>query len=134
LEVGGVLAGYWKDDVAVVTDLIGPGPNATHGRSNFIPDHQFHESEIASLYMASGGTTVYLGDWHSHPLGFASLSTRDERTLRAIGSAPEARCSRPLMLLVAGSNDAWTIRVFTLGPARRFFPREVVPAELKTFY
>lgn len=133
LEVGGVIAGYWNNDEAVITSCIGPGDNAQHGAGAFLPDHAFHQHEIARLYAASGGAEVYLGDWHTHPSGVPRLSSVDKRTLRAIGDAPEAQCSTPLMVLLAGSQRSWTTRVFTLVPPRAFRARKVVPAELRVF-
>lgn len=133
LEVGGVLAGYWNNDAAVITHFVGPGKNAKHEAWTFVPDHAFHEQEIARLYAASQGTTIYLGDWHTHPSGVARLSPLDKRTLRAIADAPEARCPQPLMVLLAGSGAAWSTQVFTLGCDRRFFAPKVVRAELKVF-
>lgn len=133
LEVGGVLAGYRRDEAAVITDWVGPGKNAEHYHFNFTPDHDFHTAEIERLFAASGGTTVYLGDWHTHPSGAVRLSPLDKRTLRSIADAPEAQCSRPLMLLLAGDGESWSSRVFTLGAERRFLPRKVVAVELKVF-
>lgn len=133
LEVGGVLAGYWNGDSAVITHHIGPGENARHHAWTFAPDYAFHEREIARLYAATQGTTVYLGDWHTHPSGAARLSPLDKRTLRSIAEATEARCSRPLMMLLASSGEVWSTQVFTLGPERRFLPRKIIPVEMRAF-
>ena len=133
LEVGGVLAGYWDGAEAVITDWVGPGENANHQRFNYTPDYDFHTKEIERLYAASEGTTIYLGDWHTHPSGASRLSPVDKRTLQMIADAPDAQCPRPLMLLLAGRSEDWSIQVFTLGPERRFFSRKIVQVELRTF-
>lgn len=133
LEVGGVLAGYWNSDAAVITNCVGPGEDAKHQAGTFFPDHAFHEREIARIYAESQGASVYLGDWHTHPSGAARLSWLDKRTLRAIANAPEAQCPRPLMVLLAGHGEAWSTHVFTLGPERRLLSRKIVPAELRFF-
>lgn len=133
LEVGGVLAGYWNDQAAVVTDFVGPGEDAQHDRYTFVPDDEYHATEIARLYSASNGATIYLGDWHTHPSGLARLSPLDKGTLRRIANAPEARCPNPLMVLLAGSGMTWRTQVFTLGATRSFLPRKIVPVELKIF-
>jgi integrative and conjugative element protein (TIGR02256 family) len=68
LETGGVFMGYWADDrTAVVTQAIGPGPNAYHHRHRFAPDQEWQTTEIAEYYRASGRRETYLGDWHTHP-------------------------------------------------------------------
>jgi|LNAP01.1.fsa_nt_gb integrative and conjugative element protein (TIGR02256 family) len=133
LEVGGVLAGYWNDRAAIVTAFVGPGEDAQHQRYTFVPDDEYHAAEIAGLYRASDGATIYLGDWHTHPSGPARLSPLDKRTLRHIANAPEARCPNPLMVLLAGSGERWGTQVFTLGATRSFLPRSIVPVELRIF-
>lgn len=98
-ETGGVMLGYAgeRDDV-VVTTVIGPGPRAFHARSRFIPDHAYHDAEVARLYEASGRRWTYLGDWHTHPDAAAYLSPTDAETLERIAGARMARVSFPVML------------------------------------
>jgi integrative and conjugative element protein (TIGR02256 family) len=104
LETGGVLVGYrgGNGDV-LVTDVVGPGPDAIHRETAFTPDHAFHEREVARLYGESGRTEVYLGDWHTHPLAGAYLSCRDKRTLRRIARARQARVPKPFMVVMGMS-------------------------------
>jgi integrative and conjugative element protein (TIGR02256 family) len=114
LETGGILVGYRGGDSGnVITDVIGPGLNAKHGRTWFLPDHRFHDKEVARLYEQSGRHHVYLGDWHSHPNGPISLSWKDTRTLRRIATDRHARLREPVMLIVAGSlNQGWALACF----------------------
>jgi integrative and conjugative element protein (TIGR02256 family) len=68
LETGGLLLG-WTDDAtgdAVVAAIVGPGPAAKHGRTSFLPDHDWQRAELARRYAGSGRVHVYLGDWHTH--------------------------------------------------------------------
>jgi integrative and conjugative element protein (TIGR02256 family) len=103
LETGGNLLGYHATDAGavVVTHAVGPGPHAVHERTRFVPDQDYHVSEIARLYAASGRQLQYLGDWHCHPGGAAELSRTDQGTLKRIAAAPAARASRPLMCVLA---------------------------------
>ena len=113
-ETGGVLLGYEPDgsDV-VVTAVTGPGPNALHARSAFVPDDLYHARVIAGVYESSGRRVTYLGDWHSHPGGAAVPSRKDKRTLRAMARFRGGRTPNPVMLLAAGSPDAgWGIRAW----------------------
>lgn len=100
-ETGGILLGYWADDVPVITRAVGPGPEALHGRYGFMPDHKYQEKEIARLYEASDRTIEYLGDWHTHPGAAADLSPKDEATLKTIAAHRPARVARPLMLILS---------------------------------
>ncbi len=112
-ETGGVLLGYWVQlgTEVVLTDSIGPGPRAVHGPKDFLPDHEYHEVEIARKYKASGRRTTYLGDWHSHAGGTTSLSRKDEKTLANIARERAARAPTPLMAVIAG-DDPWTVAVW----------------------
>ncbi len=115
VETGGVLMGYTSDDhdTIVITDLIGPGTNATHRRTSFSPDLDFQERAIARIYRSSNRKTTYLGDWHSHPGGGHRLSGIDRRTLRRIRDHADARISEPLMI-VAHARAPWDLTVWRL--------------------
>lgn len=104
LETGGVLMGYTdaSGEQIVVRACTGPGPRAVHGGSSFVPDHEFHESEVARTYAESGRVWSYLGDWHSHPDGRLFLSRDDRKTIGRIACAVDARVPRPIMTVLAG--------------------------------
>ena len=119
LETGGVLMGYWVEPrrEVVVTDVIGPGPNATHASTGFLPDAKYQEGEIDRIYLDSGRLITYLGDWHTHPLGSCSLSFKDKRTLHHIANFGDARCHEPLMAVLGGGKDGeWLVRIWKYAP------------------
>ena len=107
LETGGILLGYFRQpgNVPVILQATGPGPQAIHMRYYYRPDHEFDESQIATLYKKSNRQTTYLGDWHTHPLPIANLSYRDKRTLRRIAKCKSARVDAPLMLILSYDNQ-----------------------------
>lgn len=112
-EAGGVLMGYWYDESeVVVTDFIDGGPDAEHLTSGFTPDATYQNRRIAEMYEESGRLHTYLGDWHTHPAGGASLSCIDRETARKIARSRDARCHRPLMMLLTDQRQwhaaAWT--------------------------
>lgn len=87
----------------VVDQVIGPGPNARHERYRFEPDIHWQHAQIADHYYATGGTSTYLGGWHSHPEAtHGRLSSIDRKALRTIISEPEAQCPKPLMVIFLG--------------------------------
>lgn len=115
-ETGGILVGYslkkrGQPRDFVVTQVIGPGPNAVHNPAGFIPDAAWQCSELAYAYAESGQTLAYLGDWHTHPGGSPRPSSQDVLTLGTIARSEEARCPNPVMLIVGGTSssprDAW---------------------------
>lgn len=108
LETGGVLLGYWNEHEVVVTSASGPGPNAQHRRMRFKPDHDFQQSWIDRHYRRSKGIETYLGDWHTHPdARIATPSWMDRATVRRVARSEYARAPRPLMMILAGSPEAW---------------------------
>ena len=113
-EVGGLVAGYLNDEAAVITDMVGPGPLAKHRRDTFLPDHAYQTKYMHSLFRASEGRTVYLGDWHTHPEGPSVLSPLDKKTMRVIANSPEADCANPLMILLSPDGADWELRAFRL--------------------
>lgn len=111
-ETGGVLLGYWSShDELVITNLIGPGINALHGRHSFSPDAKWQEAEIAKIYKKSGRLITYLGDWHSHPEGAPSLSIRDLVTMFRVAVHKPARAPRPIMGILY-NNPKWELVVW----------------------
>lgn len=111
-ETGGLLVGYWiSKKKIVVTRAIGAGPRAKRGRTWFIPDTRYQRRELARIYEESGRKETYLGDWHSHPNGPPKPSFQDKRTARQIANYVEARCPRPMMLIIGYDGN-----VLDLGP------------------
>lgn len=131
-ETGGVLVGWHLGGPAeiVVARAIGPGPNAVHERTRFIPDGAWTDEQVGRVYEASGRLVTYVGDWHSHPGGSPSLSGTDVETLRRISRLPEARCPHPVMVVVAGRAGEWTTKAHVLRPTRRIL-RWVSTVELE---
>ncbi len=114
-ETGGSLMGYFsRKKTVVVTDLVGPGPKAQHNRYSFIPDYKFQEKQIAQIYDESNRFHTYLGDWHTHPGGSATLSGTDARALENIADYPKARAPLPIMVLLAGGPDPWNTKAWQL--------------------
>lgn len=109
METGGTFMGWWVDhSTAVVTAVVGPGPDAHHSRHHFEPDQIWQLAQIAKHYEASDRRETYLGDWHSHPDAMSgSLSWTDRCVLRRIIGTRAARCSEPLMAVLWGAPDTW---------------------------
>ena len=117
-ETGGVLMGYFGRDGTelVITDVIGPGPNAIHTLTSFAPDLSFQHREIAKRYFASNRLHTYVADWHTHPNGPLSLSRKDKQSLLKVARCREARLDLPTMLLLAGGVVGWDLGAFQLLP------------------
>lgn len=112
-ETGGVLIGYWATEFreAVITDLVGPGPQAIHKRTSFSPDGTFHTQQIARQYRDSNRAHTYLGDWHTHPNSANGIpSWKDKRTLRRISAYAPARAPVPIMGILTEKPE-WKLHI-----------------------
>lgn len=122
LETGGMLLGYEaKDRTAVITKLVGPGPNAKHGRFRFTPDGIYQQSELEKHFWATNGRETYLGDWHTHPKSDSMPSFTDKHTLARIANEPQSGTKHPVMAILAGESGSWNLgAVRFLSSVRRF--------------
>lgn len=137
-ETGGVFMGYWHDPgCAVVTAVIGPGPDAVHERYSFEPDHRWQLAEIAGHYDRSGRHETYIGDWHTHPGAISgTLSRTDRQVVRRIINTPAARAPTPLIAVFFGEESAWDVVVWrgSLSPRPLLWAQlRVDPMALRTY-
>jgi integrative and conjugative element protein (TIGR02256 family) len=105
LETGGVLMGFVSAKRTVVTSVIGPGPRAVHRRRSFTPDAEWQQDRVADLYESSGRRDTYLGDWHTHPAGSTRASFTDWVAAWTIARSREARCRKPVMVVLSIAED-----------------------------
>jgi integrative and conjugative element protein (TIGR02256 family) len=106
-ETGGLLIGYSTNDDVIITAVTTPGPYAHHTSTQYVPDAEHDQEQVAKHYEESGRLHTYLGDWHTHPDAVPYLSPTDANTLRRIASTPTARQLRPLMCIAGGRPGAW---------------------------
>ena len=115
-ETGGVLLGHRTSEDApgaTVQHVVGPGPAAVHEPRRFEPDHDWQAAQVAELWTRDE-SLEYLGDWHTHPGGSATLSPLDKDALRVIAAATDARQAIPVRLIVALHPDTTRLGVTAL--------------------
>jgi len=136
LETGGILMGYPTGNEIIISEIIGPGPQAIHCAHSFTPDYEYQEAEVARLYATSYRKWTYLGDWHTHPRQkFPDLSAKDIQTLQRIAGSKKARVATPIMLLSSGQPTAWKLNIWQWQPGKLFKSkaRPVPLAPVKVF-
>jgi integrative and conjugative element protein (TIGR02256 family) len=100
IETGGVLAGNVDSDGnIIVTQASGPGPKALHTRTRFEKDIDYCQKYLDDLFQSSGGKTVYVGEWHSHPEEDNRPSGIDIKSLSEIALQKEYLTVNPLMII-----------------------------------
>jgi integrative and conjugative element protein (TIGR02256 family) len=121
LETGGMLLGYLGGNgEAVVTNIIGPGPNAVHGRFRFVPDGEYQQAALEKAFWGSEGQETYLGDWHTHPKGNPVPSYFDKRTLAKIAKEPASGIAKPIMAILGYGNPVWNLGVIRFSSTSGF--------------
>jgi integrative and conjugative element protein (TIGR02256 family) len=100
-ETGGALLGRRESELAVVEEVLGPGPHASHGFRHFEPDAKWQLREGERIYAESGRTVAYLGDWHTHPHGRPHPSSQDHRTAEMIATTTGFRAPRPVYAIAS---------------------------------
>ena len=80
-EAGGVLLGRWvRDTTDYVVDRIGePGSSDVRKRTFFRRARQPALRLIEEAWRGSAGSTLYLGEWHTHPEPNPTPSCLDQR-------------------------------------------------------
>ena len=120
LETGGSIVGWINDGQYVVSEIVGPGPNAQHERYRFCPDEEHRNRLIEQHFLLSDGKKIYLGDWHTHPTqAEPSISRLDRHELGRIEEYAAAQIKQPMMVILGGKTE-WRIRAW-LGVRKKFF-------------
>jgi integrative and conjugative element protein (TIGR02256 family) len=99
LETGGFLIGYKVGQDTVVTHATGPGPKAKHGYFSFERDIKYCNSQLKKLYKETKGSFTYIGEWHTHPFGWLSPSSQDQKQMKDIARTISYRNVEPLLII-----------------------------------
>ncbi|MFO1077930.1 MAG: Mov34/MPN/PAD-1 family protein [Planctomycetota bacterium] len=85
-EAGGVLLGRLiRDSMDVVVDRVSlPSPSDKRSRFRFFRAAKPAQGVVDAAWRASSGTSIYLGEWHTHAEGDPGPSTTDRRDWRRI--------------------------------------------------
>jgi integrative and conjugative element protein (TIGR02256 family) len=98
-ETGGILIGYKSDNSIVVTNAIGPGPNAKHSFFNFKRDVKYCNEKLLQYFKESKGVLTYLGEWHTHPFGRPIPSQQDDKEMYGITKTEIYQNDTPILII-----------------------------------
>jgi len=121
IETGGVILGKYTTalDCAVVTEITPPPSDSRRGSSWFRRGTRGLEKKLAKLWKTD--KEYYLGEWHFHPGGSATLSGTDQRGMQGISETPGYKCPEPILIIIGGSfPNAWEIRAYIFKPGSPF--------------
>lgn len=118
-ETGGVIIGYYSDDlyIATVKEVSPPPRDSTGTFCTF-------KRGITGLWKLLADRwkepirTYYLGEWHYHPSITVEPSSEDIEQMVTISNSKRFQCKIPIMLIVGknqGMNRASRFYVFPIG-------------------
>lgn len=110
-ETGGILVGYIEYNVAVIIAASGPGPKATHHRSEFRRDGPFSQNYLDQSANQTSNQSDYLGEWHSHPRNVGP-SKKDLASMVKIRTSPAYAIESPILGLSICLGSIWEFRCF----------------------
>lgn len=99
-ESGGILLGTVHDHGMLITHATVPSRFDQRQPMFFSREARGHRAVAHRLWRASGGTTRYLGDWHTHPEDVPSPSGIDLREWRKLAVARNDE--RPALSVIVG--------------------------------
>ncbi len=101
-EAGGVLIGERRGGNIVVKEVTTPSPKDCSSRFHFVRKFFHHQLAIVNANRQSGGTSNYLGEWHTHPQDLPYPSCIDFNNWKL-----SLRDQKPCLVAVIGRNGNW---------------------------
>lgn len=89
-ETGGFLIGLRRGKHIEVTDATYQGPTDRATRYSFERLDPGHERKAAAAWEGRDGLASIIGDWHSHPVGYAEPSGTDRHAWRVLAASVKA--------------------------------------------
>lgn len=99
-ESGGILLGTVHEHGMLITHATAPSRLDRRLPTFFSREAHGHRAVAMRLWRASGGTTRYLGDWHTHPQDVPSPSSIDLKEWRKLAVARNDE--RPALSVIVG--------------------------------
>lgn len=107
-EAGGILLGTVHDHGMLITHATAPTRLDQRLPTFFSRSPRGHSAIAQRLWRATGGTTRYLGDWHTHPEDAPSPSGVDLREWRKLAIARND--ARPALSVIVGRHT-WHVEL-----------------------
>jgi integrative and conjugative element protein (TIGR02256 family) len=105
-ETGGILAGTWDRDrkIIYIVGHFDPPPDSQHEPTGFVRGTVGVHRAIEQMEAVTAGNLTYIGEWHTHPPGYGSAPSADDRhLLRWVHDALQWS-DAPALILIAGED------------------------------
>jgi len=106
-ETGGVLIGSFdqKTKTIYLVDTICSPPDSEEWPTLYIRGCEGLKANVDEIVGRSDGQIGYVGEWHSHPDGYTTEPSEDDRTVFRWLDDHMVRDGRPPVMLIAGEKD-----------------------------
>lgn len=119
-EIGGILVGYYSDDLrwAQITQVLPPPLDSKGGPTWFHRGTNALQEKIDKLWKRK---RYYLGEWHYHPVGDPVPSGTDVQQMMDISNSKAYHCPEPILLVLSMSTTGLRHGWYLFRERRRFF-------------
>lgn len=103
-ETGGILFGYYSDDLtlAYITDIYYNIEDSKKGYRSFIRGKKGFRQYSKKMWLEK---KYYLGEWHTHPNSLPYMSIQDKNQMFEIQKSKKMKCPEPILLII-GEKDS----------------------------
>ncbi|MDR9748536.1 Mov34/MPN/PAD-1 family protein [Paenibacillus taichungensis] len=103
LETGGVLAGYYNDELnkAIIIQGSDAPKDSKHMRYRFYRGVIGLQEWLEMIWEKE--KAYYLGEWHFHPYASSRMSSTDDKQMCHIARDISYHCPEPLLLIIGGN-------------------------------
>jgi integrative and conjugative element protein (TIGR02256 family) len=111
-ETGGVLLGIWDLDekTVYVVDTIPAPPDSKKRMTSFIRGSEGLIEQVRSSVSATAEMVQYIGEWHSHPDGYATEPSDDDAEVFSwIAEKTELDGFQAVMAIVGEQGERWIV-------------------------
>jgi proteasome lid subunit RPN8/RPN11 len=110
-ETGGVLVGTFDQEnrIAYLVDVIPSPPDSTEWPTLYIRGTHGLDGAVNGVRERAGNQLQYVGEWHSHPDGYGTDPSKDDKQVFRWLSEFARRDSHPPVMVIVGQKE---IRIF----------------------
>lgn len=112
LETGGILAGYYNDELnkAFIIQGSDAPKDSKHMRYTFYRGVKGLHEWLEMIWEKE--KAYYLGEWHFHPYASSKRSSTDNKQMCHIAKDISYHCPEPILLIIGGNpNEKYSISV-----------------------
>lgn len=106
-ESGGILLGKVYQDIILMEKVTVPGLHDKFGRYFYIRSKKNAQRVINKLWKSSNGKTIYLGEWHTHPIVNPKPSLQDLKMIKECLISTKMEIDFLILIIVGLSGSLW---------------------------